>query len=73
MRIFRAEGIAADAIPLIPAGGINTHARIRELLALGAAAVQLGTAFAVTEEGRRPHRVQAGPRGGAGPRTSSSS
>jgi nitronate monooxygenase len=48
---FRAEGIAADAIPLIPAGGINTHARIRELFSLGAAAVQLGTAFAVTEEG----------------------
>jgi nitronate monooxygenase len=48
---FRAEGIAAHAIPLIPAGGINTHERIRELLALGAAAVQLGTAFAVTEEG----------------------
>ena len=48
---FRAEGIAADAIPLIPAGGINSHARLRELLSLGAAAVQLGTAFAVTEEG----------------------
>jgi nitronate monooxygenase len=48
---FRAEGIAEDAIPLIPAGGINTHARMRELFALGAAAVQLGTAFAVTEEG----------------------
>jgi nitronate monooxygenase len=48
---FRAEGIAPNAIPLIPAGGINTHERIRELFALGAAAVQLGTAFAVTEEG----------------------
>ena len=48
---FRAEGISADAVPLIPAGGINSHARIRELLALGAAAAQLGTAFAVTEEG----------------------
>lgn len=48
---FAAEGIAPDAIPLIPAGGINTHERIRELLALGAAAVQLGTAFAVTAEG----------------------
>ena len=48
---FRAEGIAEGAIPLIPAGGINTHARIRELFALGASAVQLGTAFAVTEEG----------------------
>jgi len=60
---FRAEGIAADAIPLIPAGGINSHARIRELLALGAAAVQLGTAFAVTEEGDAPiafKRVLAG-------------
>jgi nitronate monooxygenase len=48
---FRAEGIAESAVPLIPAGGINTHARIRELIALGASAVQLGTAFAVTEEG----------------------
>ena len=48
---FAAEGIAPDAIPLIPAGGIDSHARIRELLALGAAGVQLGTAFAVTEEG----------------------
>ena len=48
---FRAEGIADGAIPLIPAGGINHPARIRELLALGASAVQLGTAFAVTEEG----------------------
>ena len=60
---FRAEGIAADAIPLIPAGGINSHARLRELLALGAAAVQLGTAFAVTEEGDAPiafKRVLAG-------------
>ena len=60
---FRAEGIAADAIPLIPAGGINSHARLRELLSLGAAAVQLGTAFAVTEEGDAPiafKRVLAG-------------
>ena len=48
---FRAEGIAQDAIPLIPAGGINTHERIRELLAMGAAGVQIGTPFAVTEEG----------------------
>jgi len=48
---FKAEGIADRAIPLIPAGGINTHERIRELLASGASAVQLGTAFAVTEEG----------------------
>jgi len=48
---FRAEGIADGAIPLIPAGGINTHERVRELFALGASAIQVGTAFAVTEEG----------------------
>jgi nitronate monooxygenase len=48
---FKAEGIADRAIPLIPAGGISTHERVRELLSGGASAVQLGTAFAVTEEG----------------------
>jgi len=51
LELFRAEGIAQGAIPLIPAGGINNPARVRELLDLGASAVQLGTAFAVTEEG----------------------
>ncbi len=51
LAFFDAEGIARDAIPLVPAGGINTHERIRQLLDLGAAAVQIGTAFAVTEEG----------------------
>ena len=51
LEFFRAEGIADGAIPLIPAGGINHPARIRELLNMGASAVQLGTAFAVTEEG----------------------
>ncbi len=48
---FRTEGIGERVIPLIPAGGINTHERIRELIALGASAVQIGTPFAVTEEG----------------------
>ena len=51
LAFFKAEGIADGAIPQIPAGGINTHERVRELLALGASAVQIGTAFAVTEEG----------------------
>jgi nitronate monooxygenase len=51
LAFFKAEGIAEGQIPLIPAGGINTHERVRELLALGASAVQIGTAFAVTEEG----------------------
>jgi nitronate monooxygenase len=48
---FRAEGIDRATIPLIPAGGINTHERVRELISCGASAVQVGTAFAVTEEG----------------------
>ena len=51
LAFFRAEGIAHGAIPLIPAGGINTHERIRELISMGASAVQIGTPFAVTEEG----------------------
>jgi len=37
-------------IPLIAAGGIRSHEDIARLQALGADAVQLGTAFAVTEE-----------------------
>jgi nitronate monooxygenase len=41
---------AEDQVPLIPAGGINTPQRVRQLFALGASAVQVGTAFAVTEE-----------------------
>lgn len=50
-RLFRELGLAAEKIPLIVAGGIATPQRVRELLGLGASAVQLGTAFAVTEEG----------------------
>ncbi|HEU0201312.1 MAG TPA: nitronate monooxygenase family protein [Burkholderiaceae bacterium] len=48
--LLRALG-AEDCVPLIPAGGIDSPQRVRELLALGAGAVQLGTAFAVTQEG----------------------
>lgn len=50
-KVFRELGIEREHIALIAAGGVNTHERVRELLALGAAAVQVGTAFAVTEEG----------------------
>lgn len=50
-KVFRELGLAAERIPLIVAGGIATPQRVRELLGLGASAVQLGTAFAVTEEG----------------------
>jgi nitronate monooxygenase len=47
--LLRALGVE-DRVPLIPAGGINSPQRVRELFALGAAAVQVGTAFAVTRE-----------------------
>jgi len=48
---FRDLGIERERIPLIPAGGINSHEKVRALLGLGAAAVQIGTPFAVSEEG----------------------
>jgi len=44
-------GLEAEKIPLIVAGGIHRHDQVRELLGLGAAAVQVGTPFAVTTEG----------------------
>jgi len=49
--LFRELGLERSRIPLIPAGGISTPKQVRELFALGAAAVQVGTPFAVTEEG----------------------
>ena len=49
--LLRELGIERAHIPLIPAGGINSHEKVRALLAAGAAAVQIGTPFAVTEEG----------------------
>ncbi len=49
--VMREIGIEREQIPLVVAGGVSSHARVRELLALGADAVQLGTAFAVTVEG----------------------
>ncbi|MBI3067694.1 MAG: nitronate monooxygenase [Betaproteobacteria bacterium] len=49
--LLRQLGIERERIPLIPGGGINTHEKLCALLALGAAAVQVGTPFAVTVEG----------------------
>jgi nitronate monooxygenase len=49
--LFRELGIGERRIPLIPAGSVNSHGRVRRLLRMGAAAVQVGTPFAVTEEG----------------------
>lgn len=51
LELFKQLGIEREKIPLIVAGGIHTHQQISELLALGASAAQLGSPFAVTEEG----------------------
>ncbi len=50
LAFLRSAGIEKD-IPLIAAGGIRSFEDIARLQALGAAGVQLGTPFAVTEEG----------------------
>jgi nitronate monooxygenase len=44
-------GLAAERIPLIPAGGINSFDKLRQLFSLGASGAQVGTPFAVTAEG----------------------
>ncbi|MDB5852809.1 MAG: putative 2-nitropropane dioxygenase [Herminiimonas sp.] len=49
--LFRQLGIERERIPLIVGGGIHRHEQVRDLFALGASAVQLGTPFAVTLEG----------------------
>ena len=49
--LFKDLGIEREKIPLITGGGIHTHEQVRDLFALGASAVQLGTPFAVTQEG----------------------
>jgi nitronate monooxygenase len=49
LAFFKATGIEGR-IPLIAAGGVRTNEDIKRLQGLGAAAVQLGTAFAVTSE-----------------------
>lgn len=48
-KLLASQGLE-DSIPLIVAGGINSPERVREVIGLGAAAVQVGTAFAVTVE-----------------------
>jgi nitronate monooxygenase len=48
--LFRELALESQKIPLILAGGINSHEKVKRLLGLGAGAVQVGTPFAVTEE-----------------------
>jgi nitronate monooxygenase len=50
LQAFKDLGLESEHIPLVTAGGVCSHEQIRELLARGASAVQLGTAFAVTQE-----------------------
>jgi len=55
-----AEGAGRLKIPLIAAGGIATASRMRELLAAGAAAVQIGTVLLASDEsGASPAYKQA--------------
>ncbi|MEJ5990077.1 nitronate monooxygenase family protein [Ramlibacter sp. PS3R-8] len=49
LAFFRQAGLEGR-IPLIAAGGISSHQQVLQLQELGVAAVQLGTAFAVTVE-----------------------
>ena len=50
-KVFDDMGIARGQIPIIVGGGINSHEKLLAALEMGASAVQLGTPFAVTEEG----------------------
>jgi nitronate monooxygenase len=49
--LFRELELESEDIPIVLAGGINSHEKVRRALALGASAVQVGTPFAVTQEG----------------------
>jgi nitronate monooxygenase len=51
LALFQSLGLEREKIPLIMAGGVNSHDKLRTLLSLGASAVQVGTPFAVTVEG----------------------
>jgi len=49
--LFHELGLGNNAPPLVLAGGIDSHEKVRHWLTCGAQGVQLGTAFAVTKEG----------------------
>ena len=50
-KVFDDLGIARERIPVIVGGGINSHEKLLAALSQGASAVQVGTPFAVSEEG----------------------
>lgn len=49
--LLKELGIERERMPLVVAGGIHKPEQVRELFSMGASAVQLGTPFAVSEEG----------------------
>lgn len=49
-KVFQELGVAFEKVPLIPAGGVNSLQKIKDLFALGASGVQIGTPFVATEE-----------------------
>ncbi len=51
LNLLKTLQIESENIPLIVAGGINSHQKMRAMMDLGASAIQLGTPFAVTLEG----------------------
>jgi len=51
LQLLKEMEIESERMPLIVAGGIHSPEQVRQLFSLGASAVQLGTPFAVSEEG----------------------
>ena len=49
--VYKTLGVTRADVPLIIAGGINSHEAVRKWLSARADGVQIGTPFAVTEEG----------------------
>lgn len=50
--LFKDLGLERERVPLIVAGGVNSHEKVQTYLnTYGASAVQIGTAFAVTSDG----------------------
>jgi nitronate monooxygenase len=49
-KVMHELGLAIEKIPLIPAGGVNSFGKLKELFDMGARGAQIGTPFAVTEE-----------------------
>lgn len=51
LQLFKDLSLESERIPLITGGGIHSHEQVKQLIGMGASAVQLGTPFAVTTEG----------------------